>query len=152
MEPWLLCKVCRRRYKLDESEKYIRKKRNRKSPSKLQRRVRMLLLEIFKDYKIDEDVYFMWNTSNKGSLLQYDFYIPALMLAIEVQGEHHYKCVGKFRMKRTDLENIRRNDRKKATADKVNDIVLYYIKYDDDLRTKIINIYNDSIKKRRRSK
>jgi hypothetical protein len=142
-----LCKVCKRRSLIDDRG-FVRKKRNKKSPSKLQRSVRLTLLEIFRPYEICEDVFFYWNRSIYNALLQYDFYIPNLDILIEVQGQHHYMKVGKFHMTDADLRGVKQRDKLKKHRAKQMNFTFYTIKYDEDYRDIIIKIYNDHVIRR----
>ena len=147
----ILCKVCRRRHTIDDRG-FIRKKRNRKSRSKFQRNVRLMLFDIFNKTELCEDVHFPWNRSLTNALLEYDFYLPKYNAVVEVQGEHHYKCVGKYKMTKADLSDVKYRDKMKKEAAKKNGLYFYEVRYDDIIRDKVIEIHNDLIKKRRKNK
>lgn len=60
--------------------------------------------------------------------LPFDFYIPSLNIAIEYDGEQHYK-IGCFRMDLLDLMNLKRKDYIKTQYCKDNNIKLIRIPY-----------------------
>lgn len=64
--------------------------------SKLQRRVSEFLSVHFGKYKIQECIRPDWLLTEDGNRLELDFYIEELELAIEVQGEQHYKYIEHF--------------------------------------------------------
>ncbi|MEM4675931.1 MAG: hypothetical protein QXM12_06550 [Nitrososphaerota archaeon] len=64
--------------------------------------------------------------------LRYDVYVPALKLAVEYQGEQHYKPVERF----GGIEGFRRTrerDLEKARLSRENGITIEYIRYDEDI-------------------
>lgn len=55
----------------------------------------------------------VWLQNGKGSRLELDFYIPMLNVAIEVQGEQHYRFVEFFHRDYGDFERRKRYDQRK---------------------------------------
>lgn len=74
------------------------------STSKLQRRVSEFLSVHFGGYVIYENVSPEWLSTGE-SRPQLDFYIPALNLAIEVQGEQHFQYVPFFHKDKSGFEH-----------------------------------------------
>ena len=75
--------------------------------------------------------------------LRLDFYIPDLNIAIEVQGEQHYKSINKFGGDDNLQKTIHRDKLKKSLCEK-NGVKLYYIKYDDDIISETLKILKDN--------
>lgn len=75
---------------------YIKNK-YRKGRSNLHSQCRKLLHNIFSQYPIYEEVTLPGaNKGNKTSPLMADFFIPELLLIVEVHGEQHYKYTPYF--------------------------------------------------------
>lgn len=65
----------------------------------------------------------------KGGSFRYDFYLPALNICIEVDGEQHFKQVNRFQKTRTDLLKQKEHDRIKNSYCLAHNIPLYRIPY-----------------------
>lgn len=122
-----LCKKCSRRYILDKQKGYIRRKRNRRrSISKAQK---ALAAEMRKIYgHIDEEVYFLDNTSPKGALLHYDIYIPHRNIVIEYDGIQHDTWIKFFHRRKRDFLYQQQMDKIKNKYAKKNHITLIRIR------------------------
>lgn len=89
-------------------------------------RCRKLLQDLYPTSPICEEIK-LPGTRN----LSLDFYLPHQRVAIEVQGEQHYKIVGKFHKdKRSFLAGIKRDADKQRWC-KINNIRLVTLRYDD---------------------
>lgn len=65
----------------------------------------------------------------KGGSFRYDFYLPALNICIEVDGEQHFKQVNRFQKTRTDFLKQQEHDRIKNSYCLAHNIPLYRIPY-----------------------
>lgn len=75
--------------------------------------------------------------------LRLDFFIPILNIAIEVQGEQHYKPVNMFGGYESFEKTIKRDKLKKSICEE-NGVKLYYIKYDDDIVSETLKILKEN--------
>ena len=75
--------------------------------------------------------------------LRLDFFIPILNIAIEVQGEQHYKPVNMFGGYESFEKTIKRDKLKKNICEE-NGVKLYYIKYDDDIVSETLKILKEN--------
>ena len=64
--------------------------------------------------------------------LRYDVFIPELRLAVEYQGEQHFRPVEAFGGEEGFLRTVER-DRLKAQLSEINGITIEYIRYDEDI-------------------
>lgn len=65
-----------------------------------------------------------------GQKLFFDFYLPELGVAIEVQGEQHYRFVGHFHGTASSYKKHKYRDSLKAEWALLNDIRLVEVRYD----------------------
>lgn len=72
-----------------------------------------------------------------------DFFIPILNVAIEVQGEQHYKPVNMFGGYES-LKKTQKRDELKRNLCKENGVKLYYIKYDEDIVSETLKILKEN--------
>ena len=86
-----------------------------------------LLKEVFPSAKIVPQ-YFI---SYMGSQLFFDFYIPALNVIIECQGEQHYKFVSHFHGVISEYKEAKRRDQLKREWAQQQGIPLLEIKFDE---------------------
>lgn len=70
-----------------------------------------------------------------------DFYIPAYNLAIECQGEQHYKVVNYFGGK-SGFEYRQKCDKEKKELCEQNKVKIEYIKFDEDVIHRLQTIFN----------
>jgi len=78
--------------------------------SKFQARVSNFLSTHFGAYTIRENIKPAWLTNENGDRLELDFFIEELKLAIEVQGEQHFKFTEFFHKTKDGFEKIKRHD------------------------------------------
>lgn len=88
-----------------------------------------------KNIEFNNRCYFTW--LNRQHL---DFYIPKYNIAIECQGEQHFKGWGGMEK---SLESIQKRDKKKKELCEKNKVKLYYINYNEDVETKINEILKE---------
>jgi len=100
---------------------------DRRKRSKLHLRCRAILNTIFPLLQIYEEV------SMPGSNhLTLDFYIPNKYLAIECQGEQHYKFIPHFHKHIEGFMNSKKRDQRKHEWCQLNDILLVTLPYNED--------------------
>lgn len=85
-----------------------------------------LLKEVFPNYRIvaQHSVYYM------GNQLFFDFFIPALNVLIECQGEQHYKFVPHFHGMQSEYKDSEKRDQLKREWAKQEKIPLLEIRFD----------------------
>ena len=90
--------------------------------------------ELFPDYEIIHQAspHFLGNQ-------RFDVYIKELKVAIEYQGEQHFKPISLFGGKKGFKNTKERDERKKKLCDD-NGIFLYYVNYDDNKREKLLKL------------
>ena len=85
-------------------------------------------IEYFEEYTIDD-----MRSSNAGGMLRFDFYLPEYNIAIEFDGEQHYRPVqfGGMSLERAEEEFIKTQERDKSKNQycKDNNILLHRIPY-----------------------
>ncbi len=73
------------------------------------------------------------------SQLVYDVFIVSLNIAIEYQGEQHFKQVGFFGDEK-DFKARKRRDALKRKLSKENDVTLIYVNYDENVNEELISM------------
>ena len=113
--------------------------------SSLERRIRLLLEE--KCIAFEYEKKFEW-LRNKGNM-SLDFYLPEYNIAIECQGEQHYRPV---RFGGCDLDVANKKFKYVSELDKLkkklcqeHGLPLYYIAYNDKLEERVKEIFNTNI-------
>ena len=96
----------------------------------------MLLLEK-KHIKYTYEKHFDWL-----GLQSLDFYLDDYNIAIECQGEQHFKPMGFCNIDRFE-DDIKR-DKKKAKLCKENDLPLFYINYNENIEQKLEKILKEN--------
>lgn len=71
--------------------------------------------------------------------MRIDFYLPKYDIAIECQGEQHFKPINYFNGQKGYKLTIERDKKKKQLCEE-HDIKLYYINYDEEVETKLNEI------------
>ena len=104
-------------------------KRNR---SKFHVRARNLLKTIFHSYRIREEVKLPGSTeSHRKGVLYLDFYIPQIMMAIEVHGQQHYDYTPFFHKNKADFALAQAKDDDKIRWCELNKIDIIVLKHSD---------------------
>lgn len=93
-----------------------------------------------KNLKYEQQKTFEW-LKNKQKL-RLDFYLDNFKIAIECQGRQHYESIEGFDGINS-LLYIQTNDRLKYELCKKNGIKIYYIKYDENINDRLVQILND---------
>ena len=118
--------------------KYKVYKDDLKKKSKYHVRARNVLSELFSGYNVLEEVKLPGSTaSHRRSVLYLDFFIPNLMIAVEVHGRQHYEFVPYFHKSKVGfLKSLARDEDKKdwCELNNIKLIVLSYLDTDEDWR------------------
>ena len=115
---------------LAQSKNPVRSKSNCKS--KIQWKVGQVLLLLFSSFTILEEF------NIPGSRFHLDFLIPELKIAIEVDGEQHYKFNKFHHRDRAGFLRAQKRDRDKEEWCMLNNIKLIRIRKDEDIEEKIL--------------
>ncbi len=103
--------------------------KDHRAKSSLHEKARELLLNKYPTIPILEEV----TIPIRGSSIAYlDFYIPMLKIAVEVQGEQHYKFNKHFHVTPEGFAKQRKRDREKAEWCDLNNIELILLPYNKD--------------------
>ncbi|MQF98481.1 MAG: hypothetical protein FI729_02990 [SAR202 cluster bacterium] len=103
-----------------------------KRRSKHHLRARKIIKEIYSSYRILEEVKLPGSTaSHRRSVLYLDFFIPNLMLGVEVHGRQHYEHIPFFHKTKRDFLLAKARDEDKADWCELNGIELITLKYSD---------------------
>lgn len=114
--------------------KYIVKKDDKTVKSKYHIAARELLADTFKGYNILEEVKLPGSRCpSKKSALFLDFFVPNLMLGIEVHGQQHYEFCKFFHKTKAGFLTAKRRDCIKEEWCKLNNIDLIVLKYSDTI-------------------
>jgi len=89
------------------------------------------LKEVFPNCKIVRQYYINYF----GTALYFDFYLPAMNLLIECQGEQHYKYTQHFHGTKEAYRLSKQRDQLKREWVKINKVLLLEIKFDDVPKT-----------------
>jgi len=122
-----------REHTLDLTEKFVYQD-DRRPRSDLHVRCRALLQSVFPSWRVYEEV------NIPGEQLFIDFFIPRRKIAIEVQGEQHFKFVPHFHANRMEFMHSQARDRRKARWCSENGIALVCLPFnetDDEWRARI---------------
>lgn len=103
------------------------------STSRMQQKTSWFLSTHFGRYRIEENKRPDWLITNRGERLELDFYIEDLFLAIEVQGEQHYRFIPFFHKTYDGFRDRLRRDQIKANLCSKAGITLIEIYDEDDL-------------------
>jgi hypothetical protein len=102
-----------------------------------------MIKNVFPNYRVVEQhsVYYM------GTQLFFDFYIPALNVIIECQGEQHYKYVPHFHGMKAEFRESNRRDQLKREWAEQRKIALLEIRFDKKPKTprELFNKINEAV-------
>ena len=105
---------------------------DKRKRSKYHIRAREILKTIFHSYRILEEVKLTGSTpSHRKGVLYLDFYIPQIMLAVEVHGQQHYKYTPFFHKNKADFAIAKAKDEDKIEWCELNKIDIIVLKYSD---------------------
>lgn len=111
--------------------------------SKLQRRIKSILLSYFGEYRVEENIRPEWLISDNGTRLELDFYIPGLKAAIEVQGEQHYIFTPHFHNTYSDFLRRLDYDRQKKKLCIDNGIIFIEVTNEFEARVAFDKLISD---------
>ena len=115
-------------------KKYLVKKNDKTVKSKYHIAARELLAEMFSGYTVLEEVKLPGSRCpSKKSALFLDFFIPTLMLGIEVHGRQHYEFCKFFHKTMAGFLQSNKRDFIKEDWCELNDIELIVLKYSDSI-------------------
>jgi len=113
---------------------YLVKKNDKTVKSKYHIAARGLLAEMFSGYTVLEEVKLPGSRCpSKKSALFLDFFIPTLMLGIEVHGRQHYEFCKFFHKTMAGFLQSNKRDFIKEDWCELNDIELIVLKYSDSI-------------------
>ena len=122
-----------REYHLD-LKKYIVRKNDKRKKSKYHILARNLIKEVFNSYSILEEVKLPGSRDPiMKSVLFLDFFVPGVMMGVEVHGEQHYKYLPFFHKTKAGYYTSLKRDQIKEEWCKLNGINLIILKYSDDI-------------------
>ena len=105
-----------------------------------------LLLE--QGYEVEKEKEFDWLVNKRR--LKLDFFLPKYNIAIEVQGEQHFKPFDRFGGEIGLLEQIKRDDIKKKLCED-NGIKLFYITKRNNNINEIISYINEGCREEKKA-
>jgi hypothetical protein len=115
-------------------KKYIVKRNDKTVKSKYHIAARELLAEMFSGYTVLEEVKLPGSRCpSKKSVLFLDFFIPSLMLGIEVHGRQHYEFCKFFHKTMAGFLQSNKRDFIKQDWCELNGVELIVFKYSDSI-------------------
>jgi len=115
-------------------KKYLVKRNDKTVKSKYHIAARELLADMFSGYTVLEEVKLPGSRCpSKKSALFLDFFIPTLMLGIEVHGRQHYEFCKFFHKTMAGFLQSNKRDFIKEDWCELNDIELIVLKYSDSI-------------------
>ena len=115
-------------------KKYIVKRNDKTVKSKYHIAARELLAEMFSGYTVLEEVKLPGSRCpSKKSVLFLDFFIPSLMLGVEVHGRQHYEFCKFFHKTMAGFLQSNKRDFIKQDWCELNGVELIVFKYSDSI-------------------
>ncbi len=107
------------------------------------KRARAMLNELFKGYSVYEEVKLPGSVNPaKKSVLYLDFFVPSVMMGVEVHGEQHFKFVPFFHKTKAEFAMSKKRDLDKIEWCELNNIDLVALRFDSSeeyWREQIVN-------------
>lgn len=114
-----------------------KKRRYQENKSSLHSKTREILKELFPRLSIYEEVTLPGSKRiGRSSLLYADFFIPELMLIIEVHGKQHYEYCSFFHKDIMDFLKSKKRDSDKIDWCLINDIKIVTLPYNEEKQWK----------------
>lgn len=105
--------------------------------SSLHKLAREIIQELFPNNTLYEEVTLPGSKKlGRSSLLYADFFIPDVMLIIEVHGRQHYEYCSFFHKEKIDFINARKRDDDKVEWCKMNDIKIAVLPFNEKTQWK----------------
>ena len=105
---------------------------DKRKRSKFHVRARNLLKTIFHSYRILEEVKLPGSTeSHRKGVLYLDFYIPQIMMAVQVHGQQHYEYTPFFHKNKADFALAQAKDDDKIRCCELNKLDIIVLRYSD---------------------
>lgn len=114
--------------------------------SRMAENIYNMLLE--QGYEVEKEKEFDWLVNKRN--LKLDFFLPKYNIAIEVQGEQHFKPFDRFGGEIGLLEQIKRDDIKKKLCED-NGIKLFYITKKNNNINEIISYINEGCREEKKA-
>jgi len=137
-----LCKIHKAVFRFDESINgyRLKKRQNGSSTRYIEKKFHSHEIELTKIIErfygpknVVTGYHPLWAISIKGSLLEFDIYIPNKNMLIEYNGIQHYEFTPCFHKNKTSFLLQKRRDKRKAKLAKNNGFKLIVFKYDEPL-------------------
>lgn len=137
-----LCKSCGSKYLYDSKLRGFRLKKTRNGThtrhiASLFHKSEIKLTKILESHFGAKNVVTsyrpLWAESVKGSLLEYDIYVPSKNLLIEYNGRQHYHYTRIFHRSKAAFRAQRRRDRRKERLAKKNGFKFIVFRYDEPM-------------------
>lgn len=110
-----------------------KKRKYQDNKSSLHYKVRELIRDIFPNLSLYEEVTLPGSKKiGRTSLLYADFFIPELMLIVEVHGKQHYEYCSFFHKDKMDFLKSRKRDSDKIEWCELNGIKLVALPYNEE--------------------
>ena len=120
-------------YHLD-LKRYIVRENDEKRKSKYHILARSIIKEAFNSYSVLEEVKLPGSRDpSKKSALFLDFFVPGVMIGVEVHGEQHYKYMPFFHKTKAGYYQSLKRDQIKEEWCELNGINLIVLKYSDSI-------------------
>lgn len=110
-----------------------KKRRYQNNKSSLHEKTRELIKEMFPTSSVYEEITLPGSKKiGRPSLLYADFFIPELMLIVEVHGKQHYEFCTFFHKSKIDFLKSRKRDREKIEWCNMNNIKIVVLPYNEE--------------------
>jgi len=109
------------------SKYIVRKRRKKSTPHK---KALSLLLKMFSDHPIYEEVALPGSKTPNNGLLSADLFLPQLPLFVEIHGSQHYEFNPFFHRSQSVFKKSKLRDRNKIAWAKLNSLPIVILPYD----------------------
>lgn len=110
-----------------------RARRYQENKSSLHTKARSLIRELFPNLSVYEEVTLPGSKKlGRSSLLYADFFLPEVMLIIEVHGKQHYEYCSFFHSNVMDFIKSRKRDEDKIEWCQINEIKIVTLPYNEE--------------------
>jgi hypothetical protein len=110
-----------------------KKRRYQDNKSSLHEKARSVIKEIFPTLSVYEEVTLPGSKKiGRSSLLYADFFLPEIMLIVEVHGKQHYEYCSFFHKDKMDFLKSRKRDIDKIEWCEINNIKIVALPYNEE--------------------